>query len=194
MRHPIPPPQSLHARHHARKGDAEIPTAIELAFLEIKAAFQTRQDREKRQTWHQRIVEEMRQELVRERRLDVVTAAHDLGYTTSVDSVETEDAEQDAKQREQNAQEEQQDAGLRVFLHNSSLEDLDDAVFSSELAATNADRLFKHGNSAVLGSSTFQNHFNQPDLASTGVASSIDVVSFSSFEELLNHFPCASLT
>ncbi|KAJ3226881.1 hypothetical protein HDU78_010166 [Chytriomyces hyalinus] len=193
MRRLVPPPRSLPVRQHMHKGDAEIPTAIELVFLEIEAAFKTRHDREERQTCHSRIVAEMRQQLVKERRLDG-TAAHDLGYATSsvrVDSVKREDAEQDAKQKEQDGL----DAGLRVFLHTPNLEDLD-AVFSSELPATNAvnsNRLFEHGNSgAVAGSSAFQNSVFEP--TSTGAANAIDAMSFTSFEELLNHFPYASLS
>ncbi|KAJ3388264.1 hypothetical protein HDU80_011752 [Chytriomyces hyalinus] len=194
MRRPVPPPRSLPVRQHIHKGDAEIPTAIELVFLEIEAAFKTRQDREECQTCHSRIVAEMRQELVKERRLDV-TAAHDLGYATSsvrVESVKTEDTEQDVKQKEQDGL----DAGLHVFLHTPNLEDLD-AVFSSELPATNAvndNPLFEHGASAVRASSAFQKSVFEPELTSTGAANAIDVMSFSSFEELLNHFPYASLT
>ncbi|KAI8833069.1 hypothetical protein BJ741DRAFT_612770, partial [Chytriomyces cf. hyalinus JEL632] len=196
MRRPVPTHRSHHVRQSMHKGDAEIPTEVELSFLELEAVFKTRQDREKRQTWHSRIVAEMRQQLVKERGLDV-TVAQDLGYVGSVRvNSGKSNAEQD-KQEEQNEQDQQdgQDARWRVCLHKPNVEDLD-AVFSSELPATNDvshNRLFEHSTSAVHGSNAFQNNAFEPDLTSTSAASSIDVISFSSFEELLNHFPHASL-
>ncbi|KAJ3262949.1 hypothetical protein HDU77_011594 [Chytriomyces hyalinus] len=81
------PTPAVLAAAAAREGDAEIPSELDLFFLELDALFNANQDRERLESLHANILADMREELARD-----ATARRDTVALTESESVTNTDS------------------------------------------------------------------------------------------------------
>ncbi|KAI8827927.1 hypothetical protein BJ741DRAFT_612769 [Chytriomyces cf. hyalinus JEL632] len=160
-----------------KKGDAEIPSDVELIRLEIEARFKARIDGDRQRALHAWIVARVRHQLVAEQRV------RDIGQP-SIEDVSNAAADVDVSYQQQSTASQTQDDLLsHICLHVAAEEDELEAIFLSDHSAGETTSTPIPQTPSSLDTTTDNDSYDPIGFTER------DYLNISNFEELLNAFP-----
>ncbi|KAJ3400720.1 hypothetical protein HDU80_006653, partial [Chytriomyces hyalinus] len=184
-KHQRQPSRTFARSYRVRKGDAEIPSDVELMRLEVEARFKARIDGGRLHLLHSRIVAQVQHELLVEQQQQ---QARDIGQPlfAHVSNV----AADDGQQLQVSGTQSQEDLLSHICLHVAAKEDELEAIFLPDhsAGATIVPQI-----PGSLNTADDSNYATRYSMDAVGFHER-DYQSISNFEELLNAFPVAPAT
>ncbi|KAJ3244470.1 hypothetical protein HDU78_010941 [Chytriomyces hyalinus] len=182
--HQRQPSRTFARSYRVKKGDAEIPSDLELMRLEAEARFKARIDGGRLQLLHSRIVAQVQHELLVQQHQQ--QQARDIGQPFFVDVSNV--AADDGQQLQVSGTQSQEDLLSNICLHVAAKEDELEAIFLPDhsAGATIAPQI-----PGSLNTTDDSNYAKSMDAVGFHER---DYLSISNFEELLNAFPFAPAT